>query len=315
MIEEKAWIATMASFVMPVPTREEVRRGIIYIVASIFVFALTNALIKWLVVRYSVVEIVVFRSSFALVPCVYLVATRGGILALRTKRLHQHVTRSVMQFVSMGCIFTAFGLMPLADATAITFASPLFLTMLSIPLLGEQVGVYRWSAVIVGFAGVLIMVQPGPGLLHSGALFPLANALINACVTVAIRRMTLTEASTTLVFYQTLVTGLIGLVLLPFFWTTPDLLDLALFSATGLLSGIAQFWWMQGCRFVPAAVAAPFSYTSMIWSLALGYLVWSDVPRTAVLAGATIVIASGLYILYRETIRRVPKPAITPAAP
>jgi drug/metabolite transporter (DMT)-like permease len=295
---------------MPVPTREEVRRGIVYVVASIFVFALTNALIKWLVARYSVVEIVVFRSTFALVPCIYLVATRGGILALRTKRLHQHITRSVLQFVSMICIFTAFGLMPLADAVAITFASPLFLTMLSIPLLGEQVGIYRWSAVIVGFVGVLTMVQPGPGLLHSGALFPLANALINACVTIAIRRMTLTEASTTLVFYQTLVTGVIALVLVPFFWVTPDLVDLALFSATGLLSGIAQFWWMQGCRYVPAAVAAPFSYTSMIWSLALGYLVWSDVPSAAVLAGATIVIASGLYILYRETIRRAAKPAL-----
>jgi len=295
---------------MPVPTREEVRRGIVYVVASIFVFALTNALIKWLVARYSVVEIVVFRSTFALVPCLYLVATRGGILALRTKRLHQHVTRSILQFVSMICIFTAFGLMPLADAVAITFASPLFLTMLSIPLLGEQVGIYRWSAVIVGFVGVLTMVQPGPGLLHSGALFPLANALINACVTIAIRRMTLTEASTTLVFYQTLVTGVIALVLVPFFWVTPDLVDLVLFSDTGLLSGIAQFWWMQGCRFVPAAVAAPFSYTSMIWSLALGYLVWSDVPSAAVFAGATIVIASGLYILYRETIRRAAKPAL-----
>jgi len=244
------------------------------------------------------------------VPCLYLVATRGGILALRTKRLHQHITRSVLQFVSMICIFTAFGLMPLADAVAITFASPLFLTMLSIPLLGEQVGIYRWSAVIVGFVGVLVMVQPGPGLLHSGALFPLANALINACVTIAIRRMTLTEASTTLVFYQTLVTGVIALVLVPFFWVTPDFVDLMLFSATGLLSGIAQFWWMQGCRYVPAAVAAPFSYTSMIWSLALGYLVWSDVPSAAVFAGATIVIASGLYILYRETIRRAAKPAL-----
>ncbi len=300
----------MTGFVMPVPTREEVRRGIAYVVASIFVFALTNALIKWLVVRYSVVEVIVFRSTFALLPCVYLIATRGGILALRTKRLHQHVTRSVMQFVSMICIFTAFGLMPLADAVAITFASPLFLTMLSIPLLGEQVGVYRWSAVIVGFVGVLIMVQPGPGLLQSGALYPLANALINACVTIAIRRMTLTESSTTLVFYQTLVTGAIGLILLPFVWVTPGLVDLALFSATGLLSGIAQFWWMQGCRFVPAAVAAPFSYTSMVWSLILGYLIWSDVPNPAVLAGASIVIASGLYILYRETIRRVAKPAL-----
>src|SRR5437899_8262516 len=147
-IEEggRARTATMTGFVMPAPTREEVRRGILYVVASIFVFALTNALIKWLVVRYAVVEVIVFRSTFALLPCLYLVATRGGILALRTKRLHQHVSRSLLQFVSMICIFTAFGLMPLADAVAITFASPLFLTMLSIPLLGEQVCIYRWSA-------------------------------------------------------------------------------------------------------------------------------------------------------------------------
>src|SRR5258708_3309180 len=302
----------MTGLVVPAPTREEVRRGILYVVASIFVFALTNALIKWLVVRYSVVEVIVFRSTFALIPCLYLIAAHGGILALRTKRLHQHVTRSVMQFVSMICIFTAFGLMPLADAVAITFASPLFLTMLSVPLLGEQVGIYRWSAVIVGFVGVLIMVQPGPGLLQSGALFPLANALINACVTIAIRRMTLTEASTTLVFYQTLVTGVVGLVLLPFVWVGPGLVDLALFSATGLLSGIAQFWWMQGCRFVPAAVSAPFSYTSMIWSLMLGYLICSDVPSPAVLAGASMLIARGRYILSRHPTRRAARQARSP---
>src|SRR5438270_7156353 len=109
----------MTGFVMPVPTREEVRRGILYVVASIFVFALTNALIKWLVVRYSVVEVIVFRSSFALVPCLYLAATRGGVVPLRTKRLHQHVTRSVLQFVSLIGLFTAFGLLPFAAATAI----------------------------------------------------------------------------------------------------------------------------------------------------------------------------------------------------
>src|SRR5260221_13525369 len=116
----------MTGFVMPVPTREEVRRGIIYVVASIFVFALTNALIKWLVVRYSVVEVIVFRSTFALIPCLYLTATHGGILALRTKRLLQHVTPSVMQFFSMTCIFAPSGLMPPAGAVAITFASPRF---------------------------------------------------------------------------------------------------------------------------------------------------------------------------------------------
>ncbi|MBV9522672.1 MAG: DMT family transporter, partial [Alphaproteobacteria bacterium] len=285
----------MARFEMPALTREEVRRGILYVVASVFVFALANAIVKWLVARYSVIEIVVFRSSFALLPCLFLVMRKGGIAILRTRRLRDHATRSVLQFVSMICIFTSFSLMPLADSVAITFSSPLFLTMLSIPLLGEQVGIHRWSAVVLGFIGVLVILPPGAGMLHAGALLALANALINASVTIAIRRMTLTEASTALAFYQQVCTGLLGLLFLPFVWRSPNLFDLALFLAAGLLSGVGQFWWTEGCRFTPAAVAAPFSYTAMVWALILGYLLWGDLPTSAVLIGAAIVIASGLY--------------------
>jgi len=300
----------MARFSMPVPTREDMRRGIAFVVASVFVFAVINAVVKWLVVRYPVAEIIFFRSSFALLPCGFLVATHGGLPVLRTRRLGEHVTRAALQFVSMMCIFTAFGLMPLADAVAITFSSPLFLTVLSIPLLGEKVRIHRWSAVVVGFVGVLIILPPGSGMLQGGALFALINAVMNASLTIAVRRMSVTEASTALVFYQTLTTAVIGLALLPFVWVTPSLADLLLFAAAGLFSGIGQYWWTQAYRFLPAAVAAPFSYTSMVWSLMLGYAVWGDVPTTAVLIGATIVVASGLYILYRETVRRTAKPAL-----
>jgi drug/metabolite transporter (DMT)-like permease len=303
----------MTRFAMPASTREEVRRGILFVVASILVFSMVNAIVKWLVVRYSVVEIIFFRSSFALLPCLFLIATHGGMPVLRTRRLHEHITRSALQFVSMMCIFTAFGLMPLADAVAITFSSPLFLTVLSIPLLGEQVRLHRWSAVVVGFVGVLIILPPGGGMLKSGALFALTNAIMNALLTIAIRRMSVTEASTALVFYQTLVTAVIALVLLPLFWTSPSLLDIGLFAAAGLLSGIGQYWWTQAYRFLPAAVAAPFSYTSMVWSLVLGYAVWGDIPTAAVLCGAVIVVASGLYILYREAIRRTVKPVLASA--
>jgi drug/metabolite transporter (DMT)-like permease len=283
------------------------RRGILYVVSSIFVFAAVNAIVKWLAARYSVVEIIAFRSSFALLPCLVLIATHGGWRVLRTHRLREHVSRAALQFVSMSCIFTAFAMMPLADAIAITFSSPLFLTVLSIPLLGEQVRIHRWSAVVVGFVGVLIMLPPSAGILHGGAVFALTNAIMNALLTIAVRRMSVTEASTALVVYQTLVTGVIGLALLPFFWTAPTLFDIVLFAATGLLSGIGQYWWTQAYRFLPAAVAAPFSYTSMVWSLLLGFAIWGDVPTRSVLYGAVIVIASGLYILYRETVRRVAK--------
>ncbi|HWI26708.1 MAG TPA: DMT family transporter [Stellaceae bacterium] len=298
---------------MPVPSREEVRAGIFYMLASVFVFSMINALVKWEAARYPLEEVVFFRCAFSLFPALGLVFAGGGARLLRTGRLGEHVGRGVLQFISMMCIFAAFGLMPLADAVAITFSAPLFLTILSIPLLGERVGRHRWAAVLVGFGGVLLMVRSGGGfgggLASTGALMALASAAIGANVTIAVRRMTLTEASPTLVAYQALVTTALSAILLPYAWTAPALTDALLMAATGLCSGIGQFWWTQAFRFAPAAVAAPFSYLSMIWSLGLGYLIWGDVPGWALLGGGGVVAASGLYILYRETVRCVPQAA------
>lgn len=291
-------------FVMPAPSREEVRKGIAYMVMSVFAFSIVNALVKWQVATYPVNEIVFFRCLFALLPCIVLVATHGGSRILRTHRLREHAARATVQFLGMFAIFTAFGMMPLADAVAITFSSPLFLTILSIPLLGEHVGKYRWSAVIVGFLGVVLMVRPGSGVFGLGALLALANACISASVTIAMRRMSLTESSTTLVTYQVVVTTILSTLLLPLGWVTPRAADLLVMAAIGMGSGIGQFWWTQAFRFAPAAICAPFSYTQMVWALGLGFFVWGDVPSSGLIAGGLIVAASGLYILYRETIRR-----------
>lgn len=294
----------MSSFHMPTPTADEVRRGILYIIGSVFVFALANAAVKWLLTDYPVSEVVFVRCLFALLPCGVLVASHGGLACLRTRRIRDHALRACSQFLAMVAIFTAFRMMPLADAVAIQFASPLFLTVLSIFLLGEQVGVHRWSAVLVGFAGVLVMVQPGPGMFQSGAIFALANALISASVTIAMRRMSLTESTTALVAWQGLFTLLLSACLLPFGWVTPSWSGLGLMAVAGILSGVGQFCWTQAFRFAPAAVAAPFSYMSMIWALGLGYVLWGDVPTVALLTGGVVVAGSGLYILYRETVRK-----------
>lgn len=300
-------------FAMPVPSREEVRAGIFYMLAAVFVFSVINALVKWESARYPLDEVVFFRCAFSLLPAFALIARFGGGRLLRTRRLGEHVGRGVLQFISMMCIFAAFGVMPLADAVAITFSAPLFLTILSIPLLGERVGRHRWAAVLVGFLGVLVMVRAGGGfgggLASTGALLALASAAIGANVTIAVRRMTLTEASPTLVAYQALVTTVLSAALLPFAWRTPDWRDGLLMAAIGLCSGIGQFWWTQAFRFAPAAVAAPFSYLTMVWSLGLGYLFWGDEPSSMLIVGAVIVAASGLYILYRETVRRTPQAA------
>jgi drug/metabolite transporter (DMT)-like permease len=265
---------------------------------------------------YPVTEVVFFRCLFALIPCSLLIATHGGVASLRTSKLREHFTRAIAQFGSMFCIFTAFGMMPLADAVAITFSNPLFLTVLSIPLLGERVGRHRWAAVLVGFLGVLLMIRSGggfgDGIASRGALLALASAFIGASVTIAVRRMTLTEASPTLVTYQALFTTVLSALLLPFAWITPAWQDALVMMAIGLCSGVGQFWWTQAFRFAPAAVAAPFSYLSMVWALLLGYFAWGDVPTAGLLAGALVVTASGLYILYRETVRKSPQPRPLP---
>ena len=294
----------MSSFSMPVPSREETRRGIAYMVGAVFVFAVVNALVKWEIALYPLSEVVFFRCLFALVPCVVLVATHGGPGVLRTRRPLAHVSRAFVQFLSMCAIFTAFGLMPLADAVSISFSAPLFLTVLSIPILGERVGVHRWGAVLVGFLGVLIMVRPGAGVLEAGAVFALVNAFLSASVTISLRRMSVTESSVTLVVWQVATTVVLSTLLLPFGWVAPTLRDAAIMALVGLASGVGQYMWTQAFRFAPAAVAAPFSYTAMIWAMGLGYLIWGDLPTPALVGGALVVAGSGLYILYRETIRR-----------
>jgi drug/metabolite transporter (DMT)-like permease len=300
-------------FAMPVASREEIRAGIFYMIASVAVFSVINAVVKWEAARYPLNEVVFFRCLFSLVPCLALLAATGGFRRLRTQRLKEHIGRGAMQFISMMSIFAAFGLMPLADAVSISFSSPLFLTLLSIPLLGERVGRHRWAAVLVGFLGVLVMIRAGGGfgggIASTGALLALLSALIGASVTIAVRRMTLTEATATLVTYQALVTTVLSAVLLPFAWTTPDWQDVLAMAAIGLCSAVGQYWWTQAFRFAPAAVAAPFSYLAMIWALLLGYFVWGDVPTPLLLTGAMVVAVSGLYILYRETVRRTPQAA------
>jgi len=307
--------AVMDKVVMPVPTRDEVRRGILYMVIAVAAFALVNALVKYEEADYPVTEVVFFRSIFALLFSLALVMRGGGISILRTHRIVEHLGRGSLQFISMVCVFIAYHLMPLADAVAITFSSPLFLTLLSIPLLGEKVGPHRWGAVLVGFVGVLIMVQPGPGTFSVGAILALINSAIGASVTIALRRMSLTERPETLVTYQALTATGLSILILPFGWVTPTWQGALGLAAIGLISGVGQILWTQAFRLVTAAILAPFSYTSMIWSIGLGFFIWGDFPTPLLIAGALVVAASGLYILYRETVRHPARPPNLATAP
>ena len=232
---------------------------------------------------------------------------------MRTNRYREHLQRGLSQFGSMMCIFMAFRLLSLGSAVAISFAAPLFTTLLSIVTLKERVGVHRWTALIVGFIGVLVVTHPGAGTLTMGALFALANAVLISSVAVAIRRMSATESTETLTIYQMTIISICTMCLLPFGFTPPAWLDLLGLAFGGISNGIAQYWWTKSLSLAPPSAVVPFNYLSLIWAAMLGFAIWGDVPTPSLLLGSAIVAASGLYILWRETLRRGSQPV--PAQP
>ncbi|EWY38383.1 multidrug transporter [Skermanella stibiiresistens SB22] len=283
--------------------RSETLRGIGLLVLSLVVFAVMDVLIKWLSASFGTFQIIFFRSVFALLPLGVLVARSGGLKALRTSRPGGHVLRSLIGASALVCFFYAFSQMPLADVYAIHFAGPLFLTALSGPMLGEKVGWRRWSAVGVGFLGVVVMLQPGSAIFSPIALIPLLGAVFYAFAMIFVRKLSRTETNAAIVCYFTLTGVAVGSIGMALDWRTPDLGGFLLLAMVGILGGIAQILMTQAFRSAPAAILAPFEYTAMIWAVTFGYLVFADLPSSPVLLGALIVSASGLYILHRETRR------------
>ncbi len=292
------------SFALTPPRREQIPRGILYMVASSILFAGVNALVKWEVALYPAGEVAFFRSLFALIPCYLIILPRTGLGVLRTERRLDHVKRALSQFSSMMSLFLAFQLMPLAGAIAISFSAPLFTTLLSIVVLKEKVGVHRWSALCVGFLGVLVVTKPGAGSCHPGALFALANAVLISTVAIAIRRMSATESTETLTFYQLTLITVFTALLLPFGFTLPAWTDAMFMALAGLANGVAQYWWTKALHLAPPSAVVPFNYLSLVWATIIGFLVWGDRPTRDLLIGSAIVVGSGLYILWRETVRR-----------
>ena len=283
--------------------RNQIPRGILYMVLSTVMFAGVNAIVKWELALYPIGEVAFFRSVFAFIAVCAMILPRTGFAVLRTNRYREHFQRGLSQFGSMSCMFIAFRTLSLGSATAISFSAPLFTTLLSIVVLKEQVGIHRWLALLLGFVGVLVVTHPGAGTLSIGAFFALANAVLISSVAVAIRRMSATESTETLTIYQMSVITLCTMFLLPFGFTAPAWLDALGLALAGVGNGIAQFWWTRSLSLAPPSAVVPLNYLSLVWATILGFAIWGDVPTPSLLLGSAIVVASGLYILWRETVR------------
>jgi drug/metabolite transporter (DMT)-like permease len=289
----------------------QVPLGIAYMVGSTVMFAGGNAVVKWQLANYPLGEVAFGRTLFAFLTVAMIVLPRAGWGVLRTRRYREHLQRGLSQFGSMLCWFLAVSVLSLGSATAIGFAAPLFTTLLSIVILKEKVGIHRWSALIAGFAGVLIITHPGAGTLTYGALFALGSAVFISTVAIAIRRMSMTESTETLTLYQMSIMTLCTAGLLTLGFRAPHWGDALMVALAGFGNGIAQFWWTRSLSLAPPSTVVPFNYLSLVWATILGFAVWKDAPTPGLLVGSAIVVASGLYILWRETLRR--RPAI--AAP
>jgi drug/metabolite transporter (DMT)-like permease len=279
---------------------------------SALLFAAMSALVRKVGNVAPVGQMVFFRSAFAILPVVVIYALRGELAsAVYTRRPLGQLGRGLLSVFGMFTNFSALTRLPLADATAISFASPLFTVALAAVILKERVRVYRWSAVLVGFAGVIVMLIPhfdvgqyaaagAAATAAIGSLFALSSAVCNAGTVIQTRRLVQSETTPSIVFYFSIVCAIAGALTLPFAWHTPTASELAALIALGVLGGIAHIFLTESYRHATASVVAPFDYTSMLWALMLGYWMFGELPSALVYLGGAIVAGAGLFVIWRE---------------
>lgn len=284
-----------------------VRRGILVFLAAVAVAATMDVFVKLLAERYPTGQILFFRSAIGIVPVLVAVAPRAGLRALVPNRPWAAVGRGLLQAAAAFLFFHSFRTLPLADAYAIGFTAPLLVAVLAGPVLGERVGARRWAAVGLGFAGVLVMLRPGGAggpADWTGPASALGGAFFYALAAVLIRRLGRTEGTAALTFATNVVMTLASAAMLPFGWATPDLADLGLFAAMGLLAGVMTLLFIEAFRTAPASAIVPFEYTAMVWAVGYGALFWGDVPTPALVLGSAVVVGSGLWLWRAESARK-----------
>jgi drug/metabolite transporter (DMT)-like permease len=290
-------------------------RAIASVIGGAAAFAVAATLVKIAASTIPTAQMVLFRCVVAIVALWPLLAREGGFRALRTSQPLWHVVRTLSGFGGMMTAFYGYATLPLAEVTALGFTMPLFLTILSIPLLGEKVGIRRASAVVIGFLGVLLILRPGVAAIPLGpALVVVFGAVCWAMAMIAIRRMgQLGESNVTIVVWFSLGGVLLsGLLTVPV-WVTPGPYELAALIGVGLSSTVAQLLITDAYRSGEPVVVAPFEYSGILWTALIGMALFDETPSPTMLAGVAVLVACGIYILHREVIRRREADQATPA--
>ena len=305
------------------PLRRESTRGILFLVAGVAVFSLQDVILKWLSGDYPLHQAMVIRSLTAIPFLLGLLHLEGGTKLLFTAGTRAMIGRGLIMFLAYFTYYIALPALPLATTVALYFSAPLFITALSVVILGETVGPRRWIALALGFAGVVIMVRPGSSLFEWAAVLPVLSGLCYALSMIHARKLGTTETAAALAFWGNAVFLALALLLSAVFgtgafegashpslafltrgWVTPTAFDLGLMVATGIVAALGLTFLTQAYRLAEASVVTPFEYTAMVWGVLWGWLVWREWPDALSWAGIATIIGAGLYVLWRETRHR-----------
>lgn len=276
------------------------QKGINFMLLAMVMFALANGVFKGCDLVYSVTQVVFFRNVFALIPCVLLIPRDQGLKSLKTPNGLIHGLRGLGGVISLGCMFQAITMLPLAEVIVLSFTSTLFLTTLSWPILGEAVGKERWMTIIAGFIGVIIMANPKGNIFNWGVIFILISAFVDALLMLNSRQLSQTDSSINITLYYSLVATVLSGITLPFVWVQPTMKDLVLLSFLGIGGGVGQYFITAAYRFAPAGTLAPIIYSALVWNLTLGVFIFGEIPTFSLLGGATLIIGAGLYVIFLE---------------
>lgn len=285
-------------------SRDTIASGIVLMVVGVACLSANDAFAKRLVADYSPLQILFLRNVIALPFAVMLTARMGGREALLSHRPAAHLLRGVLWIAATVTFFTSFIYLELAEATALIFVAPLFITAISAILLREHVGPRRWIAVLVGFVGVLIVIRPGTATFQPASLLPVSTAFIYSLLMLSARWVDPRETIWTMLLYLTGTSALLSALIVPFVWQPVRLEDLWLFAAVALFGTAGMTMMTQAFRLAPAAIVAPLDYTALVWATAFGWLFWQEVPDRLAFVGAAVIVASGLYVIWREQKRK-----------
>lgn len=282
---------------------DDVRRGILWVLLSALFAVMTDTASKWLIQSYPLSQVLSVRFSVHFAMVLVLVG-RDIPTIFVTSRLPLQLVRSACLFGATAFFISALKLIPLAEGMAILFLSPVFATALSVPLLGEKVGVRRWAGVVAGFAGAMIVIRPGTGVMGLGAGLAVIGTIMGGLYHLTTRRLSLTDRPLTTVVYTPVVAFVAFGLVAPFVWVSPDAAAWAIMVSMGVFSVLSHYAFIRALQLAPVAVASPLTYTSLIWATLLGYIIFAELPDAWTVLGAAMIAGSGLYIFHRERAHR-----------